>query len=175
MLPSQTRWMCYNHFGIGWETTGNKKKRNRFLHWTMILYHFPFLCVCRDIDSHLMIVCIVMVYVYFFVFFSPSFVWEAVKNFHLCLLNEKLSFSNHFIWMILMAATTINAVELKRGYKRKQSDHCDMGHPCTWIMDTQSAPLPQSCYIKKRASNDDDDGGRLNSSDTNRIVRVLLS
>lgn len=128
---------------------------------------------------------------FFFVFFSPPFVWEAVKKFHFCLLNEKFSFSNHFIWMILMAATANNAVELKKGNKRNQSDHCYMGHPCTWIKDTQSAPLPQRCYIKKRMNNndndgddggggggggsDDDDGGRLNSSDTNRIVWVLLS
>lgn len=76
-----------------------KKNQNRFLHWTMVLCH----SICRDIDSHIMIVCIVMVYVIIFFVCTLSLSSSAYSFgkpsaiFHLYLLNETLSFSNHFI------------------------------------------------------------------------------
>lgn len=114
-----------------------------------------------------------------------SFAWKAVKKF---------SFSTSFQWKaFIFKWFYIDDLKWKSERKKErtkwwtkrspwiwkeQSDQCDIGHPCTWIMDTQSAPLPQIVTLKKPSAPprlNNKDGGRLNSSDTNRIVWVLLS
>lgn len=40
------------------------------------------------------------------------------------------------------------------GYEKQMVT--DMGHPCTWIMDTQSTSLPQNGYIKRAKQNEDE-------------------